>query len=572
VQHWPQPPRRVGFGSGLPDFNALVAVDASTGQPADPVFASGWTAIQAQLTAEGTTDFTGAKIALADSYTSLIGSDFGLQAQDAIDAAKKYVTIGQTIVGAVGTVTSLIQAGNSGSNPTQVFQAFTGTMIALAVSTGAASAGVGAAIVGVVAISIDLFNQVVGGPAKVYNSTNTLLSPCDPINKGPYGPFNIDQNSPPSFGVGSIAAWGPSYSPDSPLWRSFPDPSADPVWFVQGQIGPGNWKGAFFGAVNPQTDQGNTQDKWWRPAGTNPAGVDQTARPIDNAFPAYTCVVESSVGLQLDTTGWPTDWVSTYRAFVAAYQAAWRANAAYALNGLKPQDDAQVLVHLIRMWNRSHDGPPYTLLQSSSYVGQLVTSAFGAGSQSDIAGNGGLLVNFGPAKAPPPMPLNSGQTLTPGQHLVSPSGQYSLVMQSDGNLALYDSSNNFLWGSNQNLGVPLTVASVAMQTDGNLVLYDANGGFLWGSVQQGAPSTGQQLSVNNAGSIVLTDASGAVIWSAGGVAAGAKAPMTTGEKVAVGTAVVGGGLAIGTLIYAWAVGETVGMVVKGAWRGIRRAF
>lgn len=447
-------------GAGLPDFNALVS--------SDPTFAAGWNAIAPQLEAEGQTDLTGAKIAFADSYTSLISSAFGsIDPSSAIEAAKKYVTIGQTIVGAVGTVSQLIQAGNSGENPTQVFQAFTGSMIALAVSTGL-SAGVGAAIVGVVSIAIDVIDNVIGGPKQVYDSTDPSCT---------YGPFDIDKNNPPSFGVGCIAAWGPSYTPDSPYWRSFPTPptvsvaqagsgllpipiitpqiAADAPWFVRGQIGPGSWRGAFFGAVNPNTDQANTPDKWWSPPGVNPAGTDQNARPIDNAFPSYAAVIEGNGGFgSFDVSTWPADWQANFANFVAAFQAAWRANAAYALNGLKPQDDWQVLVHLLRMWNKSHAGPAYSLLDSAqNYIGGLVTQALGHGSQSEIAdGSGhGLSLNMGGLLQPPVVSTTPGAAApTPATSSTSSGAAAAVTIVTAGAAA----------GAWWLLGKPLTLAAL----------------------------------------------------------------------------------------------------------------
>lgn len=398
------------LGAGLPDFNALIQ--------ADPTFAAGWNDIAPELAAEGATDLTGAKIALADAYTNLIGSSFGsVDPSSAIAAAKKYVQIGQTIAGAAGNVASLIQAGNSGANPIDVFRGFTGVMIGLAVSTGL-SAGMGAVIVGAVGLSLDavqLFSSIVGGPKQVYDSTDPQCA---------YGPFNIDKANPPSFGVGCIAAWGPSYTPDSPYWRPFPTPPtftmvpiagglipipttpadnlADAAWFVRGQIGPGAWRGAFFGVVNQNSNQNNTPDKWWSPPGVNPAGTDTNARPVDNAFPAYASIIEGNGGFgQFDTSTWPPDWTATFQTFVAAFQAAWRANAAYTLNGLKAQADWAVLVHLLRMWNIAHDGPGYSLLDSSpNTIGSLVTQALGAGSQQEISdGSGhGLVLNLGPLK------------------------------------------------------------------------------------------------------------------------------------------------------------------------------
>ena len=447
---------------GLPDFNALIS--------SDPTFAGGWNDIAAQLTAEGTADLTGAKIALAGAYENLISQQFGgLDAPTAIAKAKEYVTVGQTVVGAVSNIASLIQAGNSGANPIDVFQGFTGAMIGLAVATGL-SAGIGAAIVGLVSIALPLFNSIVGPPKQVFDSTDPQCV---------YGPFNIDHSNPPSFGVGCIAAWGPTYTPDSPYWRPFPTPPtlaisqasggiipipsiaiasvADATWFTRGQVGPGAWRGAFYGCVNPSSNQNNTPDKWWSPPGVNPAGTDQNARPIDNAFPAYAQVIEGNGGFgAFDTSSWPADWVSTFHDFVAAFQAAWRANAAYALNGLKPQDDSTVLLHLLRVWNLAHDGPAYSLVDSApNYIGSLVTKALGQGSQPEVSdGSGhGVKLNLGPMKQPP---VVAGTAPTPASSTPATSSGPSAGAVVVTTAATAIAAGSIWWL----LGQPMTVAAL----------------------------------------------------------------------------------------------------------------
>jgi hypothetical protein len=72
--------------------------------------------------------------------------------------------------------------------------------------------------------------------------------------------------------------------------------------------------------------------------------------------------------------------------------------------------------------------------------------------------------------------LSSGQSMSPGDYLVSPNGNYKLIFQTDGNFVLYQGSNGSftddpstaVWStSTQNKGA----TTVIMQADGNLVLY-----------------------------------------------------------------------------------------------------
>ncbi|XWV25688.1 putative lectin [Tupanvirus soda lake] len=69
-------------------------------------------------------------------------------------------------------------------------------------------------------------------------------------------------------------------------------------------------------------------------------------------------------------------------------------------------------------------------------------------------------------------------TLSQGQSLVQ--GDYKLLVQSDGNLALYDSSQTqpVVWSTNTT-GQGTPPYSLTLQIDGNLCLYDSTGKALW---------------------------------------------------------------------------------------------
>lgn len=79
--------------------------------------------------------------------------------------------------------------------------------------------------------------------------------------------------------------------------------------------------------------------------------------------------------------------------------------------------------------------------------------------------------------------LDQGWTLEPGAFLLSPDGQYKLIMQADGNLVQYQ-NGKAIWSSGT-AGDP--GASLTMQTDGNLVI-DQNGVVKWNSQTTGFSS------------------------------------------------------------------------------------
>ncbi|HEY5399819.1 MAG TPA: beta-galactosidase [Trebonia sp.] len=105
--------------------------------------------------------------------------------------------------------------------------------------------------------------------------------------------------------------------------------------------------------------------------------------------------------------------------------------------------------------------------------------------------------------------LPAGQQLTAGQSLASCNGDYTIDMQGDGNLVLYQNGTP-LWASN-------TSGSAAdeaiMQDDGNLVLYTSSGSPVWASGTVG--NDGADLVVQNDGNVVIYSASGAALWATG---------------------------------------------------------
>jgi hypothetical protein len=105
--------------------------------------------------------------------------------------------------------------------------------------------------------------------------------------------------------------------------------------------------------------------------------------------------------------------------------------------------------------------------------------------------------------------LTANQELTANQSLTSCNGDYTLIMQGDGNLVLYQGSTA-LWASN----TAGTAADEAiMQGDGNFVVYTSSGSALWASGTAGNP--GAYLVVQNDGNVVVYSASGAALWATG---------------------------------------------------------
>lgn len=102
--------------------------------------------------------------------------------------------------------------------------------------------------------------------------------------------------------------------------------------------------------------------------------------------------------------------------------------------------------------------------------------------------------------------LGVGESLSVGQSKTSLDRRFTLVMQGDGNLVLYQGSQP-LWHT-QTPGTPATTC--VMQTDGNLVLYGSNGVPYWSSGTHMYP--GSILTLENDGNMRITQ-NGTLRWS-----------------------------------------------------------
>ena len=110
--------------------------------------------------------------------------------------------------------------------------------------------------------------------------------------------------------------------------------------------------------------------------------------------------------------------------------------------------------------------------------------------------------------------LYEGHAMRTGQFLRSPSGEFSLYLQSDGNLVEYNAAGVALWDPPPPNQVGGHIGDWAtMQTDGNFVVYPASGSALWASYTMSDP--GAYLALQNDGNLVIYSASGSALWATG---------------------------------------------------------
>jgi hypothetical protein len=104
--------------------------------------------------------------------------------------------------------------------------------------------------------------------------------------------------------------------------------------------------------------------------------------------------------------------------------------------------------------------------------------------------------------------LAPNEILTAGQGLVSPNGEYTLLMQGDGNLVLRNRCG-VLWASNT-FGYPGTRLQ-NQSDDGNIVLVAPGDRPIWDTGTFGNPGT--TLVLHDNGNLVASAPDGRTLWS-----------------------------------------------------------
>jgi hypothetical protein len=102
--------------------------------------------------------------------------------------------------------------------------------------------------------------------------------------------------------------------------------------------------------------------------------------------------------------------------------------------------------------------------------------------------------------------MAANDSLAADDYLESPSMDYSLVYQQDGNLVLYHGSSP-LWSIGNTDGNP---GYAVMQSDGNLVVYNGSSSPVWASNTDGNP--GAFLAIRDTGELVIYGTDGTVLW------------------------------------------------------------
>lgn len=145
--------------------------------------------------------------------------------------------------------------------------------------------------------------------------------------------------------------------------------------------------------------------------------------------------------------------------------------------------------------------------------------------------------------------LAQNEKLRVSEELRSTNGKYTLRMQDDGNLVVYDDRGKGLWSSDT---VGSGAVECVLQGDGNLLLKDRNGRVVWATNTDGYPNA--RLIMEDDGHVVLYKEGGVAFWSNGKINMGIKpdAPHAdSAEDLEAGKAAIfmrGGEMIVGEVV------------------------
>ncbi len=134
------------------------------------------------------------------------------------------------------------------------------------------------------------------------------------------------------------------------------------------------------------------------------------------------------------------------------------------------------------------------------YVGHTTTGIDVRSNTYDAADNRSYYQLLVPNTAPVGAGLANNQSIFQGQTLSSTGGVYNLIFQEDGNVVLYHGSTG-LWSTQTSAAAGSPGATLLMQTDGNLCVYDPQWVVRWCSNTAGNP--GATLVVQGDGNMVI---------------------------------------------------------------------
>jgi hypothetical protein len=113
--------------------------------------------------------------------------------------------------------------------------------------------------------------------------------------------------------------------------------------------------------------------------------------------------------------------------------------------------------------------------------------------------------------------LGPDQALEPGEAIESPNRRAVLVMRREGNLVLFEGRGG-LDTAYWDVGTDVPGSRLVMQGDGNLALYEPGGVCRWASGTDGNP--GAWVVLQDDGNLVVYSAGGQALWASGAPSSG----------------------------------------------------
>lgn len=314
-----------------------------------------WADVAAQLKSESATfeEVNIAKSGFTDQLRGLT-SQLGAKIEEAAPAAALHTLSAATKAGCIEAVGGLVASVSGGihtpDDAAKVTTQCVGVMVSIGIASGIATAGVGAAIIG-----------VVGGLSGILAQAGLFGKPVPGVDIP--GCPGMKADPPPNWVVGCLPSWGSPVA--SAMFQTITGPKANPDWIVFPEPGSSDkyvraWfdviqsRGQSVQAMNDFDLIGRNKGNHWY------GGFTDGKRAIDYAFPAYAQLIKetptdirvlSGFGVKTLTLN---SQIQALFSFRKAYLAAWKKNAERGLNGQKMSSDEEVLAYVLKVFNRAN--------------------------------------------------------------------------------------------------------------------------------------------------------------------------------------------------------------------------